>query len=202
MLEQLRDPFTMSPLHVLWIDGIGGYAMCEHSTTTLGGPAGSNSAELRVTSDLPSRVAILHRQGQDHLIEPLHPVWLNGSDISSVSLLSHGDLIRLGSNVELAFLQPTQLSGTAVLTLKSRHRWHGSIDGALLLGHSCLLGPSPTAHVRCPQWKKDVVLFRHSDQWMVRHDEYPCDGSNRSGITRPVKLGERIQGPDFSMTWL
>ncbi len=199
---QPRNAFSMNSLHVLWIDGVGGYAMCDQSTTTLGGAASSNAADLRVSSDLPSRSAVFHRQGQDLLVEPLHQVSLNGKEISTTCLLSHGDLIRLGSSVELVFQQPTQLSGTALLTLKSRHRWHGSIDGALLLGHSCLLGPSPKAHVRCPNWEKDIVLFRNRDQWMVRCDEYSSEGSERSGATRPVELGKRIQGPDFSMTWL
>jgi hypothetical protein len=153
-------------------------------------------------SDLPSRAAVFQHRGQDHLIQPFHPVKLNGKDILALTLLSDGDVIQLGNAVELVFSQPTQLSGTALVTVRSGHRWHGSIDGALLLGHSCLIGPSPTAHVRCRKWEKDVVLFRHQDQWMVRRDEYLQDGSVRVASTYPLKRGERIQGQDYSMTWL
>ncbi len=187
---------------VLWIDGVGGYAMCDRETTFLGGAATTADSGLRLMSDLPSRAAIFHHLGQDHMIEPVHPVRLNGHEVRSLTLLSDGDSIRLGTAVELSFFQPTQLSGTARLTVCSGHRWQGSIDGALLLGHSCLIGPSPTAHVRCRKWDKDIVLFRHQDQWMVRRDEYLQDGSVRVASTYPFKRGERIQGQDYSMTWL
>lgn len=192
----------MSSQSVLWIDGVGGYAMCDRETTIIGGASAAADVPLRLMSDLPSKTAIFHHQGQDHLIEPIHSVWLNGQEIRTTSLLSSGDRIRLGSSVELAFSQPTQLSGTAVLMLRSGHRWRGAIDGALLLGHSCLIGPSPTAHVCCRHWEKDIVLFRHRDQWMVRRDEYTEDGSIRTASTHPLKLGERIQGQGYSMTWL
>ncbi len=192
----------MNSQSVLWIDGVGGYAMCDQATISVGGASASADVPLRLMSDLPSRTAIFHHLGQDHLVEPIHPVSLNGREIRSLSLLSTGDSIRLGNSVELSFSQPTQLSGTALLTVQSGHRWHGSIDGALLLGHSCVIGPSPKAHIRCRHWEKDIVLFRHLDQWMVRRDEYSTDGSIRTASTHPLKLGERIQGQGYSMTWL
>ncbi len=192
----------MSSQSVLWIDGVGGYAMCDRETTIMGGASASADVPLRLMSDLPSRTAIFHHRGQDHLIEPIHPVLLNGREIESLSLLATGDSIRLGCAVELSFSQPTQLSGTALLTVRSGQRWRGAIDGALLLGNSCVIGPSPTAHVCCRHWEKDIVLFRHLDQWMVRRDEYFSDGSIRIASTHPLKIGERIQGQGYSMTWL
>ncbi len=176
--------------------------MCDQETTIIGGASAGADVPLRLMCDLPSRAAVFHHRGQDHLIEPRHTVWLNGQEIRTTSLLASDDKIKLGSSVELLFSQPTQLSGTAILTLRSGHRWRDALDGALLLGHSCLIGPSPTAHVRCRQWEKDIVLFRNRDQWMVRRDEYTEDGSVRSPSTYPVKLGERIQGQGYSMTWL
>jgi hypothetical protein len=176
--------------------------MCDRDTITLGGPSATADNALRLMSDLPGRAAIILHRGQDHLIDPLHPILLNGQEVRSLALLADGDSIRLGSSTELLYSQPTQLSGTALLTIRSGHRWHGAIDGALLLGHSCLIGPSPTAHVRCRHWEKDIVLFRHRDQWMVRRDEYEQDGSIRSASTYPLNRGERIQGQGYSMTWL
>jgi hypothetical protein len=192
----------MTEPHVLWIDGVGGYAMCDQESVVIGGAAGRVEDGLRIMSDLPSRAAVIHRRGQDVLVEPIHRVAVRGAEISTVTLLQDGDELRLGDQVELLFSQPTQLSGTALLTLRGRFRWGGSIDGALILGQSCLIGPSPKAHVRCRDWKKDVVLFRHRDQWIVRHDEYLPDGTPSGSIARPVEFGKRIQGADFSMTWL
>ena len=187
---------------VLWIDGVGGYAMCDRASTTLGNSTATGELGLRIASDLPSRAVVFHHQGQDLLLEPLHSVFLNGKEITAIVLLKNGDRMRLGSSVELEFLQPTLLSGTAALTIRSRHRWHGSIDGAILLGSSCVIGPSPRAHIRCKNWEKDIVFFRYGDQWMIRNNEYTADGLRNSVGTRPVIFGERIQGSDFSMTWL
>ncbi|MDZ4849833.1 MAG: hypothetical protein SGI77_11090 [Pirellulaceae bacterium] len=191
----------MNDPHALWIDGVGGYAMCDSMTTILGGTM-AGDADLRINSDLPSRVAAFHYRGQDHLIEPFVQLAVNERAVTSMSLLTHMDVIRIGNGVELVFQQPTSLSGTGVLRIRSRHRWSGSLDGALLLGHSCLLGPSPTAHVQCKEWSKDVLLFRNQNQWLVRYDKTHSEGEMPSMATHPIKLGERIQGRDFSMTWL
>lgn len=190
----------MSGLKTLWIDGVGGFAMCDHPSTVLGG--GSSDADLRIMGDLPSRAAIFHQRGEDHFLQPLTRCRINGDNTTATCLLNHGDRIVLGTNVELEFHKPTQLSGTAQLRLISRHRWQNSIDGALLLGDSCLLGPSSSAHIRCRQWAFDVVLFRHRDQWLFRGHESKAANPPTRYAPQPLRLGERVVGPDYSMTLL
>lgn len=194
-----------SPHRVLWIDGIGGFLMCDKPEILLGQAAPGNEVDLPIVGDLSRRAASIRRSGEDHLLQPLHSpigsfISLDGVSVDRASLLRNGMKIQIGDRVLLQYRRPSRLSGSARLDLISHHRWQPHVDGVLLLADSCLIGPSNNSHIVCPQWSQDVVLFRSGDDWYCRNsdDSLVTNDHRHDG---PVKLtpGVRISGNDFSM---
>jgi hypothetical protein len=71
----------------------------------------------------------------------------------------------------------------------------------LLMADSCVLGPNSHCHVRCRDWQRDVVLYRHGEGLQCRSAvPLVVEGEARSG---PIDVlpGERVEGESFSFTW-
>jgi len=189
---------------ILWIDGVGGFAMCDASEISLGQSFPSNEVDLAIRGDLSRRAAIFRRSGDGHWIQPFQSVSIRGAQIERATLLADGDLLDFGNRLLLRYKRPTKLSGTGRLEIASQHRWQTSLSGALLLGESCILGSDPSSHVHCPNWGAKIVLFRHQDDWMVRvFSSSPVFIGNNPepiGAPFPIPLGQRVHGDDFSMT--
>ncbi len=66
------------------------------------------------------------------------------------ALLRDGDVIRLGSTVELEFRQPSPVSATARLAIVSRHRLPLAVDGVLLMAETCIVARHPGRTSRPP----------------------------------------------------
>jgi hypothetical protein len=125
---------------ILWIDGVGGFAMCDASETSLGQSFPSNEVDLAIRGDLSRRAAIFRRSGDGHWIQPFQSVSIRGAQIERATLLADGDLLDFGNRLLLRYNRPTKLSGTGRLEIASQHRWQPSLSGTLLLGESCILG--------------------------------------------------------------
>lgn len=195
-------PLTMASPKILWIDGVGSYAICDNVEVTLGQAFPGNSVDLAIRGDLSRRAAIIRRHGEDHLIQPLQTVLVNGREIDRAVVLNDGCRISLGARIELLYVRPTQLSGTARLELTGNVRFQPLLSAALLMGESCVLGPESNCHVVCPDWTSKLVLFRSGAQWMCRASQNAPIQLNGKAISAPFPLvqGQRITGDEFSMT--
>ena len=70
----------------------------------------------------------------------------------------------------------------------------------LLVAESCVLGPGGNSHVVCPDWSRELVLFRQAEQWYCRTaGRFEIDGAEAfdRGMLR---TGSRIAADDFSLT--
>ncbi len=72
--------------------------------------------------DLSRNHATLLRNGDSYLLQAHHASFVNGKPVVDQAVLKDGDVIRLGSTVELEFRQPSPVSATARLSIVSRHR--------------------------------------------------------------------------------
>ncbi len=185
---------------ILWVDGVGGYTLCDSLETVIGQAVPGNPVELMIVGDLSRRAAVVRRSGEDHLLQPLQTVLVNGAKMDRATLLRHGDLISIGPRVQLRYTRPNRLSATACLEMVSRNRWQPSVDGVLLMGDSCILGPGSTSHVLCPYWSTDVVLFRNKGEWMVKSASPLEVGGKEYRDAVPLTPGVRVRGPDFSLS--
>ncbi|MCF7963417.1 MAG: hypothetical protein K9M08_21975 [Pirellula sp.] len=209
MMSHLARPVStptpsipMVPPKILWIDGVGSYAICDQIEVAIGQAFPGNQVDLAIRGDISRRAAIVRRHGEDHLIQPLQTVHVNGSEIDRAVVMHDGDLISLGARVGLRYVRPTQLSGTARLELTGNSRWQPLLSAALLMGESCVLGPESNCHVICPDWSSKVVLFRNGAQWMCRVSDQANIQIDGKPVRAPFPLvrGQRITGDEISMT--
>ena len=184
----------------LWVDAIGGFWVCLGDEVVLGQPAADGETDIPILGDLSQRHARIRRDGEGYLIEAIRDVRVNGHLVSGVSALQHGSLIQLGPSVRLAFRRPHALSASARLDFVSRHRTEPSVDAVILMGDSCVLGPKPHSHIVCPQWKGEVVLYRHEDQLHCRASgPLEIDGSRQRDRGR-ISRNSRVVGEWFSLS--
>ena len=100
--------------------------------------------------DLSRNHATLVRDGDGYVLQAHHAVVRQRQAGRRPAALRDGDVIRLGSTVELEFRQPSPVSATARLAIVSRHRLPLAVDGVLLMAETCIVGGSAQAHIPAP----------------------------------------------------
>lgn len=185
---------------VLWIDAVGGYLVCTGDCVVIGQAAPGNPVDVAVQGDVSRRHAIVSRQGEGYVLEPVQPVRVGGQTLTRPTHLVDGDVLELGGSVRIRFRQPHVLSGSARLEFVSGHRTLPLVDGVVLMAESCVLGPGATNHVVCRQWHGDLVLFRRDDQLHCRSPKsLEINGRRGSGLI-PLNGNTRVVGEDFSLS--
>jgi len=204
---------------MLWIDGVGGYLVCERPGVVVGQPIalgrsrrGSDEQEHEVVqapvdiplmADVSRRHALIERHGEHHWLRPLRATFVDGAPIERPHRLGHDAVLefgdRAGRGVRMAWRVPNVCGLTATLQLQSRHRMQPHADGVVLLADSCLIGPAVDDHVRAASWRRSVVLHRRPDGELVFRADgpYDVDGRAASGVT-PVSRSARVRADDFS----
>jgi hypothetical protein len=186
---------------LLWIDAVGGFLVCLDDCVVLGQPPAGDKIAVPILADLSRRHAAIRREGGAYILEPLQRTLVDGREIKAPFVLSDNQLIQLGDNVRVRFTKPHALSATARLAIESHHKTQPSADAVLLMADSCVLGPNRHCHVRCRDWKSDVVVFRQNDRLFCRASEpLTIDGTAASGENE-IQSGVRVEGEDFSFTW-
>ena len=186
--------------YVLWIDAVGGFLVCRGDQITIGQAVPGNRVDVPILADLRGTHAIIRREGDQYLIEPLGSLRIDGKKTESAALLSDGDEIELGESVRLRFRRPHPLSASARLEFTSRHRCPAAPDGVLLMAESCVLGPREASHVVCRDWSDDVVLFWQKGELFCRAGQ-PLEIDGRKCHSRaPLRPGSHLAGEDFSLS--
>ena len=126
------------------------------------GPGRTATPISRLMGDLSRNHATLIRNGEGYLLQAHQASFVNGKPVVDQAVLHDGDVIRLGSTVELEFRQPSPVSATARLSIVSRHRLPLAVDGVLLMAETCIVGAAPQAHIPAPALKNPVVLYRQA----------------------------------------
>jgi hypothetical protein len=186
--------------YVLWIDAVGGFLVCRGDEITIGQATPGSGADVPIQADLRGRHAVIRREDEQYLIDPLGGVQVEGKKIDSSTLLSDGDEIQLGENVHMRFRRPHPLSASARLEFISRHRCPAAPEGVLLMAESCVLGPREANHVVCRDWSDDVVLFWQEDELFCRAGQpFEIDGQWCDGRAL-LKPGAHLAGEDYSLS--
>ena len=213
VLEYESDSYDDNQ-QMLWIDGVGGYLICQAEELTLGQPSSPsrsttqvasegnnlNSAEILILADLSTRHVKIHREPGGYLVTPRGKTFINDKEIESPTLLNSGDLIQLGNSVKFEFVKPHALSASAKLNLLSSHRCEPANDGILLMAESCVLGPKSHSHLRCPKWSDELILFRGSDGLLCRGNNPILHNGELAEQPVRIQPNSRIEGQDFSFS--
>ncbi len=161
------NPKVIKEAICLWIDGIGGYAMCSAEGFQFGSAA-SNSADASVFADIPANAFSIATVQESTILTPeVNGVSVNGRSIERPCILKHLDRIEILGRVGLLYRRPNPLSQTAMLTLLTRHRWNHHVDGVVLMSHCCVIGGTTKAHIFNPHSDKEWLLTRESNQWFI-----------------------------------
>ena len=190
---------------MLWVEGVGGFLLCTADEVVLGQPVSPNDAKhtaptIGILGDLSRRHASIARSGGGYIVTPIGPTELDGKPIDSPAALGDRALLTLGGSVQVRFCRPHALSATARLEIESHHRTAPSSDAVLLMAESCVLGPKPHSHVRCPAWEGEAILFRGAGGLLCRSEsEMQVEGRSEAGPVA-IRDGVRIEGQDFALS--
>lgn len=201
MTEPKSDQTTPARQPILWIDGVGGYLLIDRDEISLGQAISGSSVDVGIVGDLSRHAAVIRRVESDYLLQPLQSATrLNGVPVDRAQLLTGNDVIQFGQRMRLHFSKANPLSATARLELPGHGRFQPHVDAVLLLGDSCILGPGPGSHVRCPEWHSELLLIRRGKGWIFRTSEkLDVNGHAEQGQIAMVS-GLRIRGEDFSLS--
>jgi FHA domain len=185
---------------LLWADSIGGYLVCLDDEVILGRAGPDTLADVPLLGDVSRQHATLIRNGDGYIVRSNKPTFVNGQRVLTASVLRDGDVIRLGSTLELGFRQPSPVSSTARLEILSRHRLPLAVEGVILMAETCIVGPSSQAHISAPELNDPVVLYRQgSSLWCRAPGSFEVDG--RACISRaPLTLQSSVLGEGFSFS--
>lgn len=185
---------------LLWADAVGGYLVCMDEEVVLGRAGPDGEADIPLLGDVARNHAVISRDGDGYVIRANHPTCVNNRKVASAPLRD-GDVIRLGPTLELEFRQPSPVSTTARLAILSRHRLPLAVDGVILMGETCIVGPSAQAHVRAPNLADPVVLYRQGGSlWCRAPGTFEVDGRGFEGRARlHPRSGVRGDGFSFSL---
>jgi hypothetical protein len=184
---------------LLWADAVGGYLVCLDDEVMIGRAGPEGQADIPLLGDISRQHATLVRGGDGYVLRAHKPSFINGRKVESAPLRD-GDVIRLGSTMELGFRQPSPVSSTARLEILSRHRLPLAVDGVILMADTCIIGPSAQAHVHAPGLEAPVVLYRQGTAlWCRAPGEFEVDG--RSCVARsPLTLQSSVLGEGFAFS--
>ena len=185
---------------LLWVDAVGGYLVCLDDRILLGRAGPDSHADIPLMGDLSRNHATLLRNGEGYLLEAHHASFINGKPVAGQAVLRDGDVIRLGSTVELEFRQPSPVSATARLSIVSRHRLPLAVDGVILMAETCIVGSESQAHIPARLIKSPVVLYRQAGSlWCRAIGAFDVDG--RTCASRaPLTLQSSVLGDGFSFS--
>lgn len=184
---------------LLWVDTVGGYLVCLDDQVILGRAGQDSQADVPLMGDLARNHATLIRDGDGYLLRAHQSTFVNGRKVETATLRD-GDVIRLGSTVELEFRQPSPVSATARLAIVSRHRLPLAVDGVLLMAETCIVGGSPQAHIPAPALDEPVVLYRQgAGIWCRASGGFEVDG-RECAARAPLTLQSSVLGDGFSFS--
>ncbi len=185
---------------LLWVDAVGGYLVCLDDRVVLGRAGPDSPADVPLMGDLSRNHATLVRSGESYVLQAHHPAFVNGKSVADQTVLRDGDVIRLGSTVELEFRQPSPVSATARLNIVSRHRLHLAVDGVLLMAETCIVGGTGQAHIPATALKDPVVLYRQGNAlWCRAPGSFEVDGRT-CAARAPLTLQSSVLGDGFSFS--
>jgi hypothetical protein len=182
------------PLLVL-VDG-GGSGLLVRRDLVRVGRGGSAAVDVPIPGDLQSHHADIIRRGEDYFLTAYGPAQVNGRRVEH-TLLRDGDRIVLGTSVKMVFNKPSAKSESAVLRLAQRCRLAQDVSDVVLFRDTCLIGPSPSCHLRMHEGHGQAVLFERAGGLHARQTA----GSDwQMAVPRAVPAGEALELGDVRVT--
>jgi hypothetical protein len=182
------------PLLVL-VDGGGSGLLVRRDLVRLG-RGGSAAVDVPIPGDLQSHHADIIRRGEDYFLTAYGPAQVNGKRVEHM-LLRDGDRIVLGTGVKMVFNKPSAKSESAVLRLAQRCRLAQDVSDVVLFRDTCLVGPTPSCHLRMHEGHGQAVLFERGGGL---HARQTAGTDWQMAAPRAVPAGEALELGDVRVT--
>ncbi len=173
---------------VLLVDGAGAALLVSEPLVQIG-RAGISGVTLGFERELLSQHAEIRRSGEQFWLTATGPCEVNQRRAERM-LLCDGDRVGFGAQVRMVFLRPSAKSESAVLRLSHRCRLPQDVGLVILMQDTCLIGPTPTCHIRTREGAAPLVLFTRGGQLHARGPD---------GLTQPVVEGESLDLGDIRL---
>lgn len=187
---------------VLWIDGVGAFRMIFNEEVVVGRVGELNAggeADIALMANLSRKHVTFRRSAEDYIATPHSQTLLDGRLITGPTVLSSPSELRLNDTVQLKFELCSPLSTSARVEVLSNHRGRQAINGFVLMAETCLLGPGPENHIRCPAWPNQLVLVQRDDGLTIRSSPtLAIDGQESRGWIK-LQRGSTISGEGLRM---
>lgn len=178
--HQTEAPSAAAERYTFWVDRVGTFLVCLGDRVSIGGPAAEGRrAEVSLLANLSRRHVTIVRSGERYFLEAHAPATVAGRAVfERVDLNEENDVI-MGSSVKLRFRIPNAMSSSARIDFVSDHRPSRASDAVILMQETCLLGPGAENHIRCPDWRQTVLVYRRGHAlWCRSRDELFIDGQH------------------------
>lgn len=149
------------------VDGAGSYLLIRGERCSIGRAATENPADIALFGDLAERHAEIARVDEDYFIFSSRDVDIGGRKHRQ-QLLRDGDRIMLGKRAKFDFRLPSRRSLTAVLTLSDTTRMPHDVHQVILFKEHATLGGGSTAHIRCRQATRPLVILERGHQLWIQ----------------------------------
>ena len=127
-----------------------------------------SDVDVPILADVSRQHATIERDAHGYFLEALRAVQVNQMAVTK-TVLHAGDQITLGRSCQFAFSQAVPVSASARLDLVSGHRLWRALQGVLLMAETVVLGPGAQSHIRVPELRQTMVLFRQKSGLAVRY---------------------------------
>jgi hypothetical protein len=160
MMEHHCNFSMMSPVErlmpkpsVLWIDGVGSFALCEQSFVSIGQSFPGNDVDLAIRGDLGRRACAIHHSNGEHWFERFqsHRDLQESSGIPpsvAPALMKDSEIFTISDRIKIRYRRSSPWSGTARLDLVSEHRWQPFVDAVILVAGNILIGCDSSCHIQ------------------------------------------------------
>lgn len=167
----------------LWVDRCGGFGLLTDGAIRIGGTRPDSDADVQVAADWRRDEGTLVRHGRDYF-------WVSRD--GKRELAKDGQPIPIDGSAELVFRTPSPLSGTAVLSLTTPHRFDGHVDQWLLVDRTVLLGPGEQNQIQCSGLATSAVLVFEQDHWRAKQKSTTSGQSEWMALTPGIRqsIGE------------
>ena len=184
------DPSTTLRLQ---INGVGSFLLIRKSIISFGAARSSRKPDIGLLAVSGIPTARIERLQDDYFLRGDGTAQVNGRSQAD-TLLRSGDKIELARNARFTFQLPNPASTTAVFALSSGTRLpRADIRKIILFDDALVLGPAASAHIRCPDLAREIVLVYRDGEVLAQLRR----GGERTNV--PLALNQTIEVDALSM---
>jgi len=183
---------------VLQADGVGAFLVIRQPRLTLGPVSASRNCDVALLADASTPVISIDRIDEDYVLTTAVGVLVNDQPTSR-KLLVEGDRIALSPRCRFVFRRPSPASTSALLDLNGTRIGRADVRRVILMDRELIIGPGPSAHIRCDELPQSMVLCVRDGQLVCQARTEVYIDEQAAGKLAAVGVGSHIRVGDLRL---